>query len=207
SVMHSTHLIMQFYCATLPPSDSVVPPPFLSLFFFTAPATTEIYTLSLHDALPIYGIGYADGYARRGRCATLVFHRAGEDPAGIGERGDDDVGQSRSWGRRTAELDDLRDGRYAVRVQDEKQVVARRGQIRVRRCHDVQTPRRLGEAQRVDPLVHVERVGHRAEPDPGDLCDVRRVGCLHEVALTETHGGRNRGDTRARSREQIRRRV
>src|SRR5437773_9310488 len=24
------------------------------LFFFTAPATTEIYTLSLHDALPIY---------------------------------------------------------------------------------------------------------------------------------------------------------
>src|SRR5205807_8943658 len=23
-------------------------------FFFTAPATTEIYTLSLHDALPIY---------------------------------------------------------------------------------------------------------------------------------------------------------
>src|SRR5947199_4377140 len=27
-------------------------PPLL-LFFFTAPATTEIYTLSLHDALPI----------------------------------------------------------------------------------------------------------------------------------------------------------
>src|SRR5207249_6799736 len=25
----------------------------LSLFFFTAPPTTEIYTLSLHDALPI----------------------------------------------------------------------------------------------------------------------------------------------------------
>src|SRR5687767_15343713 len=25
------------------------------LFFFTAPATTEIYTLSLHDALPILG--------------------------------------------------------------------------------------------------------------------------------------------------------
>ena len=24
------------------------------LFFFNAPATTEIYTLSLHDALPIY---------------------------------------------------------------------------------------------------------------------------------------------------------
>src|SRR5438094_1619663 len=26
----------------------------LLFFFFTAPATTEIYTLSLHDALPIY---------------------------------------------------------------------------------------------------------------------------------------------------------
>src|SRR5204863_10211119 len=29
-----------------------VPPP--AHFFFDAPATTEIYTLSLHDALPIY---------------------------------------------------------------------------------------------------------------------------------------------------------
>src|SRR5690242_21092121 len=29
-----------------------------SFFFFTATATTEIYTLSLHDALPIYGLLY-----------------------------------------------------------------------------------------------------------------------------------------------------
>src|SRR5207253_9908030 len=28
----------------------------LYLFFFTAPSTTVIYTLSLHDALPIYGV-------------------------------------------------------------------------------------------------------------------------------------------------------
>src|SRR6266852_24084 len=28
-------------------------PPILIFFFFTDPATTEIYTLSLHDALPI----------------------------------------------------------------------------------------------------------------------------------------------------------
>src|SRR5204862_8063285 len=34
--------------STLSPSFS-----FLSLFFFNDPATTEIYTLSLHDALPI----------------------------------------------------------------------------------------------------------------------------------------------------------
>src|SRR5205823_11002132 len=38
----------------------------LSLFFFTNPPTTEIYTLSLHDALPIYhkqqlhDLGHAD---------------------------------------------------------------------------------------------------------------------------------------------------
>src|SRR6266705_6483438 len=32
-------------------------------FFFNDTATTEIYTLSLHDALPIYG-----GAARRGGC-------------------------------------------------------------------------------------------------------------------------------------------
>src|SRR5437867_11622412 len=29
----------------------------LTFFFFTIPATTEIYTLSLHDALPIYIAG------------------------------------------------------------------------------------------------------------------------------------------------------
>src|SRR5206468_12251148 len=30
---------------------------YFSFFFFNDPATTEIYTLSLHDALPIYPIG------------------------------------------------------------------------------------------------------------------------------------------------------
>src|SRR6266481_9327908 len=39
---------------------------FLFFFFFNDTATTEIYTLSLHDALPIYD---------RRRCAEL--HRAG----------------------------------------------------------------------------------------------------------------------------------
>src|SRR5438876_5760196 len=29
----------------------------MSSFFFTDPATTAIYTLSLHDALPIFGAG------------------------------------------------------------------------------------------------------------------------------------------------------
>src|SRR5437899_2117366 len=47
----------------------------LSIFFFNDTATTEIYTLSLHDALPIYpvrgvparGIRHRDGDLRRGR--------------------------------------------------------------------------------------------------------------------------------------------
>src|SRR5436190_23785925 len=33
----------------------------LFFFFFNAPPTTEIYTLSLHDALPIYLPFYLDG--------------------------------------------------------------------------------------------------------------------------------------------------
>src|SRR5690349_24551741 len=38
-------------CPSLPLSS---PSPPSLLFFFHAPATTEIYTLSLHDALPIW---------------------------------------------------------------------------------------------------------------------------------------------------------
>src|SRR5438034_7831978 len=40
-------------------------------FFFNAPATTEIYTLSLHDALPIY---WRHRYAGR---ANLAWRSAG----------------------------------------------------------------------------------------------------------------------------------
>src|SRR5438876_3831572 len=36
-------------------SNSMTPP--MISFFFNDPATTEIYTLSLHDALPIWGAG------------------------------------------------------------------------------------------------------------------------------------------------------
>ena len=34
-------------------------------FFFNDTATTEIYTLSLHDALPIWGRGLRVGYVRQ----------------------------------------------------------------------------------------------------------------------------------------------
>src|SRR5438309_10001249 len=48
-----------------------------SFFFFNATATTEIYTLSLHDALPIYIVAVprrADGHGRRG--ARIPPHQA-----------------------------------------------------------------------------------------------------------------------------------
>src|SRR5690606_41742051 len=47
-------LILSFYCSSL----------FYIFFFFNHPATTEIYTLSLHDALPIYLQGYAKKAAK-----------------------------------------------------------------------------------------------------------------------------------------------
>src|SRR5574338_806133 len=46
--------------------------PFFALFFFNDTATTEIYTLSLHDALPIY-----PGARRRGAHRRRLRRRAG----------------------------------------------------------------------------------------------------------------------------------
>ena len=49
-------------------------------FFFNDTATTEIYTLSLHDALPIFGVVLAElaadvGHVGKGVC----FGRGAED--------------------------------------------------------------------------------------------------------------------------------
>src|SRR5690606_39801181 len=56
------------------------------LLFLAATATAEIYTLSLHDALPIYpalaGLGWAELLAERPRVAIpLVFRSLGETGA------------------------------------------------------------------------------------------------------------------------------
>src|SRR5437879_6742528 len=45
------------------------------VFFFTAPATSEIYTLSLHDALPISRRLRRPRIARRGHAVLRVAHR------------------------------------------------------------------------------------------------------------------------------------
>src|SRR2546422_3869422 len=60
----------------------------LRIFFFNDTATTEIYTLSLHDALPIYrqsGISslpaeshLAQGHSGKGMCE--VFHEGARSP-------------------------------------------------------------------------------------------------------------------------------
>src|SRR5207253_9096268 len=51
----------------------------LCVFFFTAPATTEIYTLSLHDALPI-SHRTARGRVRRGSRISSPMTEANSSP-------------------------------------------------------------------------------------------------------------------------------
>ena len=47
---------------------------FFFLFFFNDTATTEIYTLSLHDALPIYEIKKEAHCTRQGLFQTILLH-------------------------------------------------------------------------------------------------------------------------------------
>src|SRR3712207_8625367 len=62
------------------------------LFFFNDTATTEIYTLSLHDALPIYlgeaHLGGGRPHAGRGRAGDDVLGRHGAGPQVTGDRVD-----------------------------------------------------------------------------------------------------------------------
>src|SRR6185437_16357284 len=54
------------------------PLPAVCCFFFKEPATTEIYTLSLHDALPISGSGRSGAGTRDNLVAgRLDLHRDG----------------------------------------------------------------------------------------------------------------------------------
>src|SRR3712207_9309467 len=52
----------------------------LLCFFFNDTATTEIYTLSLHDALPIWGRRRGRGAAAEGKGAAGAGRRRGRGP-------------------------------------------------------------------------------------------------------------------------------
>src|SRR5436305_14254851 len=45
----------------------------ISMFFFNAPPTTEIYTLSLHDALPIFCATQSAARSTSSRCAASAL--------------------------------------------------------------------------------------------------------------------------------------
>src|SRR5436190_11853425 len=61
------------------------PHPIATLFFFTDPSTTAIYTLSLHDALPISG-GPPPAFLRlRGACAFGPATKSSCPPRGRSE--------------------------------------------------------------------------------------------------------------------------
>src|SRR5256885_16380335 len=54
------------YCFYVPVSDDDLIISLFFFFFFNDTATTEIYTLSLHDALPISRLGAAGRFRRPG---------------------------------------------------------------------------------------------------------------------------------------------
>src|ERR1043165_3537940 len=68
--------------------------PLLMLFFFNDTATTEIYTLSLHDALPIYqpGEGIDDGGAGGEEPVVEEGFDIGVGGVAAGDAGDDPRG-------------------------------------------------------------------------------------------------------------------
>src|SRR5258708_1570511 len=74
STINTTHhLKLPTFADTLNPSIHYIHLPLLFLFFFNDTATTEIYTLSLHDALPI-SRDTAVGPISRAACARSICY-------------------------------------------------------------------------------------------------------------------------------------
>src|SRR6266496_5838690 len=63
-----------------PPGEAIIARVFrvlyLLFFFFNDTATTEIYTLSLHDALPIYRAPWCKGYGCRRQPACSIDRKS-----------------------------------------------------------------------------------------------------------------------------------
>src|SRR5690349_23770655 len=101
-----------------------------SFFFFNATATTEIYTLSLHDALPI-----CPGRRRGGQSACRAVGRSG--PRILGRKTDGEHRNSTNTGARseehTSELQSRRDLVCRLLLEKKKNPhdVSRREDLRV----------------------------------------------------------------------------
>src|SRR5437868_12072639 len=68
---------------------------FFSFFFFNAPSTTEIYTLSLHDALPIFHYDQLHGRGRQRSAGLGRAHRL-RIRLGYGQRSEEHTSELQS---------------------------------------------------------------------------------------------------------------
>src|SRR5256885_14271690 len=68
--------------------------PYSFFFFFNDTATTEIYTLSLHDALPIFLVDHGDQFAQRG--LAVAGHAHGLATAGRHDRSEEHTSELQS---------------------------------------------------------------------------------------------------------------
>src|SRR3712207_7616118 len=91
------------------------------VFFFNDTATTEIYTLSLHDALPISALLHLCGQGR------LLWPRRGLGPQGkVGGRdGDSDSLASRAPGRSPGAVSGPRSEEHTSELQSRQYLVCR----------------------------------------------------------------------------------
>src|SRR5437870_10514741 len=76
----------------------------LPLFFFNAPAPTEIYTLSLHDALPISPQCVNPIYEERMRDALLAQKEIGVHCVAFGDRSEEHTSELQSRGHLVCRL-------------------------------------------------------------------------------------------------------
>src|SRR2546421_5715412 len=91
-------------------------------FFFNDTATTEIYTLSLHDALPIYT---AVHLLKRWRAdvlkAEMISVQLGLHPAGVGRKHEDAAADEQRSEEHTSELQSRSDLVCRLLLEKKKQ--------------------------------------------------------------------------------------
>src|SRR3989454_6055354 len=128
----------------------------INFFFFNDTATTEIYTLSLHDALPIYHVRlpHAARHGREARVRVGLDRRAARpDPRRL-RRGDPPHARRQEPGGLGAAAEDHRGGGAARLyggecLRDVRRSKARRARTRVRRRRGRDRPQSLHAAARL----------------------------------------------------------